>query len=376
MSREHYSSRFSDHFANREQGSSARAAMITRVHETSVSLAVPADISPVNIGCSEKWKVLKILGPLAVPFLLMACSSASSQPQARQIESSPTVSIPTPAAEATATPPPCNPDEFAKTQGIPTPSPLGGESNDPLIALVAEIRRKIDNCQSLTPAEVAAIRDLNKKYNQSEPVKVPPSPEPEFSPRVISKETANFVSLSPSEVQKLENEALSQGKVRLPVPDWVRQEGVSVRFEKHQYQLKAGPQETTIALISVRPNQPFKMPSLTVGRVTSVSESYGDSPVSRIIGVATIDGETTTLHYYAPFGATKVYVKKGDNLTVGDKLFETTYEPGSSGQTAFAASLPPGLEEKVDPLIVIDALKAGAEVLMAQLDVVSVSVAP
>lgn len=126
MSREHYNPRFSDHFANRDQGSRARADVIARVQEASFSLVTPADISPVNTGHSEKpfRRGIKILGPLAVPFLIMACS-ASSQPQARQIEPSPTVPISTPTVlptrEATST---------AVPEAVLTPVPLGAVMPD------------------------------------------------------------------------------------------------------------------------------------------------------------------------------------------------------------------------------------------------------
>ncbi|MDP3998114.1 MAG: hypothetical protein Q8P89_00665 [bacterium] len=162
-------------FDNRVQGSRARELMIAKAREH-VLLTSPTDISPVNSSPrSERAHILRVLGPsLVVPFLIAACSSTSSQPQARQIESSPTVPVSTP------TPKKCDPVEFAK--GYPTPLPIGGE-NDPQIAQInaiyEQMKQKIQKCEPALK-EQETIEVFNRERAPKTPVSVPPAP-PEAS---------------------------------------------------------------------------------------------------------------------------------------------------------------------------------------------------
>lgn len=216
MSREYYTSRFSDSFANRAQGSTARADMIARAQEASVPLTTPADISPVNTGHSEKGRVVKILGPLAVPFLIAACS-ASSQPQARQIESSPTVPISTPTvlptreATATSTPIPVVCDRQAPK--IPS---LGGEETKMTAEEIAELMKarairekqeeeertgkKLLTCEDVEFAEafkkkypdVAVVIPTSEPPAKTEPTAtatVAPKPSPTVTPAILETAT-------------------------------------------------------------------------------------------------------------------------------------------------------------------------------------------
>lgn len=99
-------------------------------------------------------------------------------------------SISTPIAEATTTSQVCNPDEFMKKQGYPTPIAVGGEARlgevgeaeakaeAALFTRIKAIGEKAILCEFLTPDDLATLDVFNKKYaaKTSEPVPVTKPP--------------------------------------------------------------------------------------------------------------------------------------------------------------------------------------------------------
>lgn len=186
-----------------------------------------------------------------------------------------------------------------------------------------------------------------------------PAPTETTLPRVISKDTAVFETLPPEEIAKLQQEDLAQGKVRLPLPEKLLNEGVRFVIENYEYRVGGLPQQGTRLKLYAPPDKAITIPSFTEGVIDGVSPAERDP--NRPGGIIAIpvfmpDGRKFYMDYSFPAGS-EIHVKEKDPVKVGDVLATVTYRPESPEQARFRAK-----RVGDDPVLVIG-VPRGSELL-------------
>ncbi|MBU1000507.1 hypothetical protein KKE78_03890 [Patescibacteria group bacterium] len=238
----------------------------------------------------------------AASSLLAACSST---PPAIIQES------PTPSPTLVPTAQVCAPDVFATQHGYPTPVGLGGnEENNPDQAFrqMLKIREKLDTCQILTPDEETAVIEFNQEH---------PS-----LPDVVSKETAQFATPSPAEIQRMQEEAAARGEFKLFSPAEILQIGGGIT------QSRIYPNNQRNLFISFPSGITVTLPALVSGEVLEAARVNSFTNSVQIKSGGQIWGFGTPR-------TSKLLVKKGQLVAPGIPLLEVRYNPTDPIQQGF-----------------------------------------
>lgn len=152
---------------------------------------------------------------------------------------------------------------------------------------------------------------------------VKPTEAPKPLPEIINKDTVKFVVKSPEEVQRMMDEAKAKGENKIALPDFLNNDGLSVR-EVH---FKSG--KKALAIISDKEGD-YNIPALSKGKIFEMGISNG-STFSEV-GIVTPEGKVLVYIFPNPSSST---LKEGDNVELSQKTLSTRYQPTSQSGKAF-----------------------------------------
>lgn len=142
-----------------------------------------------------------------------------------------------------------------------------------------------------------------------------PKPEaPKPLPEVISNKTAEFVSPPAEEVQKMVEETKAKGELKIPLPDIIKNDGISVVEITHK---KTG---NKVLAITGNKEGVYTLPALSDGKVIEV----GVSKTASFDSLA-IMGDNGSWGYAFPSPSTSP-LKEGDIVKAGQPVVTFTYQ--------------------------------------------------
>lgn len=183
--------------------------------------------------------------------------------------------------------------------------------------LLTAFSPKTAYAQSLPPRPTPALTEAPKAVQK-------PSEAPKPLPEVINSQTVEFVSPPAEEVQKAVEEAKAKGEIKIPLPDIVKSEGISV------VEIITRRGEQLFAITSNKEGE-YRLPSLSDGKILIMAVSKATN-VSALFIVR--PDNKSSWGYAFPSLATSL-VKQGDTVKIGQPIVSFTYNPGGIQGQAF-----------------------------------------
>lgn len=170
-------------------------------------------------------------------------------------------------------------------------------------------------------------------------VKAPPRETPASNlepalkplPEVINNETVKFVSPAPEIVENMIKDSIERGEPKIPLPKQVKEKNLEVKT------LTTKMNKIPVLGFFAKEGQTIDMPALTGGVVIQAEGSLMEAGAgANIIKIKYDNGLIVT---YAYASGSEWNVKVGERVSIGQRLFSTTYKQGSKGQEVFEKTL-------------------------------------